>query len=106
MFGIGGTELFIIVLFVIIIFGPDKIPEMARTAGRAFRMFKKVQEDVEHVIRTEIYTPDILGNAADKPIAPVGLTSTDTAKKDDSADASAIWAAAASENDEEEGEEE
>ena len=37
MFGISGFELVIIAAFALIIFGPDKIPEMARTAGRIMR---------------------------------------------------------------------
>jgi len=101
VFGIGGNELLIIAVFVIIIFGPDKIPEIARTVGKAVRMFKKVQEDVEHVIKTEIYTPDILGTSTEKPaqVAPV------TPPVDNVSSASAIWAAAG-EDDDEEGEEE
>lgn len=102
MFGIGGNELLIIAIFVIIIFGPDKIPEIARTVGRAVRMFKKVQEDVEHVIKTEIYTPDLLGGSAEKPATAPATPATPV---DNAASASAIWAAAG-EDDDEEGEEE
>jgi len=55
VFGIGGNELLIIAVFALIIFGPDKIPEIARGAGKAIQMFKRAQQDVEHVIKTEIY---------------------------------------------------
>ena len=34
MFGIGGFELFLILLFGFLIFGPDKLPAMAKTLGR------------------------------------------------------------------------
>ena len=57
MFGIGGTELFIIALFAFIIFGPDKVPELARTLGKAMKVFKSAQEDMEKVIKAEVYTP-------------------------------------------------
>ena len=111
MFGIGGNELFIIAVFALIIFGPDKIPEIARTAGKAIQMFKKAQADVEHVIKTEIYDP------ATNMLDPFGLNSSSTTastpppvsaeKKaaEEAAGASAIWAAAVDSEDEE-GEEE
>lgn len=66
MFGIGGTELFIIVVFVLLIFGPDKLPQFGRTIGQMMREFKRAQETMESVIRAEVYadkrTP---GNLAD-----------------------------------------
>lgn len=54
MFGIGGTELFIIAVFALLIFGPDKIPEIARTASQAIRMFKDAQADMQKVISGEL----------------------------------------------------
>lgn len=58
MFGISGFELFIIIAFALIIFGPDKLPQMARTAGRFINQFKRFQEDMENVIRAEMYGAD------------------------------------------------
>ena len=43
MFGIGETELLIIVAFGFMIFGPDKLPGMGRTLGRALRQFRQAQ---------------------------------------------------------------
>jgi sec-independent protein translocase protein TatB len=54
VFGISGTELFIIALFAIIVFGPDKLPALGRTVGRFMKEFKKVQDDVETMIRKEM----------------------------------------------------
>jgi TatA/E family protein of Tat protein translocase len=54
VFGISSTELLIIGLFAFIIFGPDKIPEIARTVSKAVAMFKKTQEDMERAIRAEV----------------------------------------------------
>lgn len=54
MFGIGGFELFIILLFGFLVFGPDKLPEMARTLGAALRKFKQAQAEMEAVIKDEV----------------------------------------------------
>lgn len=54
LFGIGGFELFIILLFGFLIFGPDKLPEMAKTLGAALRKFKQAQSEMESVIKGEI----------------------------------------------------
>lgn len=55
MFGISGTELFIIVVFVLLIFGPDNLPKFGRTIGQMMREFKRAQETMEAVIRAEVY---------------------------------------------------
>jgi len=102
VFGIGGNELLIIAVFVIIIFGPDKIPEIARTVGKTVRMFKKVQEDVQHVINTEIIPADPFAAPAEKPAA---VTPAAAPAAENAASASAIWNMAG-EDDDEEGEEE
>ena len=39
MFGIGGFELFLILLFGFLIFGPDKLPQLAKTIGMAVQKF-------------------------------------------------------------------
>ena len=56
MFGIGETELLIIVAFGFMIFGPDKLPGMGRTIGRALRQFRQAQEGFTEVVQTEEYT--------------------------------------------------
>jgi TatA/E family protein of Tat protein translocase len=56
VFGISGTELVLIAVFVLIIFGPDKIPEIARTVSKAVATFKRVQEDTERLIKAEMFS--------------------------------------------------
>lgn len=41
MFGIGASELIIILVLALIIFGPGKLPEVGRAVGRSIREFKK-----------------------------------------------------------------
>lgn len=54
MFGIGGFELFIILLFGFLIFGPDKLPEIAKTVGTAISKFKKAQDEMSAVLKSEV----------------------------------------------------
>jgi TatA/E family protein of Tat protein translocase len=56
VFGISGFELLVIGVFVLIVFGPDKLPEVGKTIGNAIRLFKNAQADMERVIRVEMNT--------------------------------------------------
>lgn len=58
MFGIGANELIIILIFGFLIFGPDKLPEIAKTVGSAIRKFRTAQEEMSKVIKTEVYDPE------------------------------------------------
>ena len=51
MFGIGGGELVVIILIILMLFGSDKIPDMARTAGRAMRQLKDATNDIKSEIQ-------------------------------------------------------
>lgn len=53
MFGIGGTELIIILLFAFIVVGPDKLPEVAKTIGKAIAKFRETQDEMNEVIKKE-----------------------------------------------------
>jgi sec-independent protein translocase protein TatB len=61
VFGIGETELFLIVLFGFLLFGPDKLPGMGRTIGKALRQFRQAQEGFTEVVQSEVMDP--LSNA-------------------------------------------
>ncbi len=41
MGGLGTTEIIVIAVVALVLFGPAKIPEFARSLGRAVNMFKK-----------------------------------------------------------------
>ena len=58
MFGIGGFELFIILLFGFLIFGPEKLPGMAKTAGKAIAKLRNVQQEMSDVIRSDVFDPN------------------------------------------------
>lgn len=66
MFGIGEGELAIIVVFGFLLFGPDKLPQMGRTIGRAIRQFRETQEKMTAVVQSEIIDP--VSEAASAPV--------------------------------------
>lgn len=55
MFGIGGSEFIIIAVIVVMLFGPDKLPKLARTFGRFMSEFKRYQAMMESTLRAEMY---------------------------------------------------
>ena len=68
VFGIGEGELAIIVVFGFLLFGPDKLPQMGRTVGRAIRQFRETQEKMTAVVQSEIIDP--VSEAASAPVKP------------------------------------
>ena len=57
MLGIGSTEFVIILVFGFLLFGPDKLPQMGHTIGRALRQFRETQEKLTAVVQTEVVDP-------------------------------------------------
>lgn len=51
LFGISGGEIFLIMLFVLVFFGADKIPGMARTMGRTLRQVRDATSDIQRDIQ-------------------------------------------------------
>ncbi len=54
MFGVGLPELAVIVVVALLVFGPDRLPEFARQAGRMVRQVKKFSEAARDDIRAEL----------------------------------------------------
>jgi TatA/E family protein of Tat protein translocase len=53
MFNIGLPELLIIAAIALIVFGPNKLPELAKAFGKAMREFKKATEEVKESFEAE-----------------------------------------------------
>lgn len=68
MFGIGPTELIIVLVLALIIFGPGKLPEVGKAIGRSIREFKAasstVEDTVKQVTTTTATTPSTTQPAA------------------------------------------
>jgi TatA/E family protein of Tat protein translocase len=53
MFNIGLPEILIIGAIALIVFGPNKLPELAKALGRAMREFKKATDEVKESFEAE-----------------------------------------------------
>ncbi len=53
MGNIGGQELFLILLIVLVFFGAKKLPELARGLGQGIREFRKAARDVQEEVEKE-----------------------------------------------------
>ncbi len=80
MFGIGATELVLILVLALIFIGPEKLPEVARTFGRTYRELQNALESIKRdfveagdSIRHEIESS---AKEAPPPDAPAGSVET------------------------------
>ena len=79
MFNFSGQEFFIIAIFALLLFGPDKIPQLARTIGRFTREFNKYKSIMEQTLNAEIYRaegPTKETISIEERIAKAGAAST------------------------------
>lgn len=68
MFGIGGFELFLILIFGFLIFGPDKLPQIANTVGRAIAKFRSAQEDMKGQLNMDSFMDKDAENPFKNPL--------------------------------------
>ena len=61
MFGIGTTELIIIMFIILLVFGAKKLPELAQGLGKGIREFKKASNEIQDELNfnknDQIHTP-------------------------------------------------
>lgn len=67
MFGLGFGEIMIILVLALVLLGPQRLPDAAKSLGKAMRDFKKATDDVKGQFESAMYAPD----ADDKPVRPV-----------------------------------
>ncbi|SDE79389.1 twin-arginine translocase TatA/TatE family subunit [Halorientalis regularis] len=82
----GGPELLVILLIAILLFGANKIPELARSSGQAIGEFQKGREEIEEELE-EMKNPDVdsssdtsadADTSVDSEVESTSETSTDT----------------------------
>jgi len=53
-FNLGGGEIFIVLLIILLLFGSKKIPELARGLGKGIRYFKDATNEIQEEIRESV----------------------------------------------------
>ena len=54
MFGIGLPELMVIAIVAVVVFGPERLPEFARQAGRFVRQMRNLAQSAQNQLREEL----------------------------------------------------
>ncbi|MBI1795732.1 MAG: twin-arginine translocase TatA/TatE family subunit [Candidatus Eisenbacteria bacterium] len=57
MFGLGGGEMGLVFLIILLVFGPSQIPKMARGLGEAMREFRKAQREITDEVNRDDTSP-------------------------------------------------
>ena len=66
MFGIGTTELIIIMFIILLIFGAKKLPELAQGLGKGIREFKKASNEIQEELKLDDSTDQLKNSPKDK----------------------------------------
>ncbi len=59
MFGIGMPEMFLILAIALIVIGPKKLPDLAKSLGRAFGEFKKATAELKETMELDTDFTDV-----------------------------------------------
>ncbi len=96
MFGVNPIKIMVIIAVVLLLLGPDKLPEVAQKLGSSWRALKRMQERVETEVREALPDLPSTGDMARMARSPVNLLNqlADRAEARDVSAASTAGAAA------------
>jgi sec-independent protein translocase protein TatB len=64
MLNVGPLELLVVLAVALVVVGPERLPELARSVGRVLRQFREVQDEVRSMVSSEVN--DDMREAADE----------------------------------------
>ena len=64
----GGGEIFVVLVIVLLLFGPSQLPKVARGFGQAIREFKKAQREITDEIERDPTEPQNRRSSDNKPV--------------------------------------
>ena len=74
MFGVGMPELLVILVVALVVLGPKRLPELARTLGKAVAEFRRQSNDIMEEFQAQVRLED---DAARRPAARAASTPRD-----------------------------
>lgn len=83
MFGIGLPEMIIILIVALLVVGPSKLPELARTLGKAFTEFRRMADEVKETFEDEVLKEEAAKLAETIEEVKVDDKKQDEAKQDE-----------------------
>ncbi len=57
MFGMGMSEILLVLALALIVIGPKRLPELARALGRGLAEFRRATDDIQRTLYQEIHQP-------------------------------------------------